>query len=77
MGHEDLSIPHNSNVSNGLMFPTKTSCGTQITKEWAEHSTANTVAVEMAQTKGTSETVPALSPTSRAWSAIPASIRLR
>ena len=63
MGHENFSIPHNSNVSNGLMFPPKTSYGTQITREWAERSAANTVAVEMAQTKGASETIPALSPT--------------
>ncbi len=63
MGHENLSIPHNSNVSNGLMFAPRTSYGTQITREWAERSMANTVAVEMAQTKGTSETIPALSPT--------------
>ena len=62
MGHENFSIPHNSNVSNGLMFPPRTSYGTPITKEWAERSIANTVAVEMAQTKGTSETIPALSP---------------
>jgi len=62
-GHENFSIPHNSNVSNGLMFPPHTSYGTQITKEWAERSVANTVAVEMAQTKGTSETISALSPT--------------
>jgi len=63
MGHENFSIPHNSNVSNGLMFATRTSYGTQITKEWAERSIANTVAVEMGQTKGYSETIPALSPT--------------
>ena len=63
MGHENFSIPHNSNVSNGMMFPPRTSYGTPITKEWAERSVANTVAVEMAQTKGTSETIPALSPT--------------
>ncbi|MEA3413659.1 MAG: DUF3604 domain-containing protein [Pseudomonadota bacterium] len=63
MGHENFSIPHNSNVSNGLMFPPRTSYGTQITREWAERSAANTVAVEMAQTKGTSETILALSPT--------------
>jgi len=62
MGHENFSIPHNSNVSNGLMFPPRTSDGAEITKQWAERSTANTVAVEMAQTKGASETIPALSP---------------
>jgi len=62
MGHENFSIPHNSNVSNSLMFAPRTSYGTQITKEWAERSTANTVAVEIAQTKGASETNPSLSP---------------
>ena len=62
MGHENFSIPHNSNVSNSLMFAPRTSYGTQITKEWAERSAANTVAVEIAQTKGASETNPSLSP---------------
>ncbi len=50
MGHENFSIPHNGNVSNGLMFATRTSAGTQITKEWAERSIANTVATEIART---------------------------
>jgi hypothetical protein len=63
LGHENFSIPHNGNVSNGLMFAPKTSYGTEITKAWAERSTANTVATEIAQTKGASETIPALSPT--------------
>jgi len=62
-GHENFSIPHNSNVSNGMMFPPKTSYGTLITKQWAQRSARNTVAVEMAQTKGASETIPAMSPT--------------
>jgi hypothetical protein len=62
LGHENFSIPHNGNVSNGLMFAPKTSYGTQITKEWAERSTLNTVATEIGQTKGYSETIPALSP---------------
>jgi len=61
-GHENFSIPHNGNVSNGLMFAPRTSYGTQITKEWAERSTLNTVATEIGQTKGYSETIPALSP---------------
>jgi len=62
MEHENFSIPHNGNVSNGMMFAPRTSYGTQITKEWAERSIANTVATEIAQTKGYSETIPALSP---------------
>ncbi len=61
-GHENFSIPHNGNVSNSLMFATKTSYGTEITNHWAERSVANTVATEIAQTKGYSETIPALSP---------------
>ena len=62
LGHENFSIPHNGNVSNGLMFAPATSYGTEITKEWAERSVANTVATEIGQTKGYSETLPALSP---------------
>jgi hypothetical protein len=61
-GHENFSIPHNGNVSNGLMFAPHTSTSSPITKKWAERSTRNTVATEMAQTKGASETTPALSP---------------
>ncbi len=63
MGHENFSISHNGNVSNGLMFPPTTSYGTPITRQWAERSIANTIATEMAQVKGASETTPALSPT--------------
>jgi hypothetical protein len=63
MKHENFSIPHNGNVSNGLMYAPTTSYGTPITKQWAERSTANTVATEIAQVKGASETHPALSPT--------------
>jgi hypothetical protein len=62
MGHENFSIPHNGNVSNGLMYATTTTYGSPITKEWAERSLANTVATEIAQTKGASETNPSLSP---------------
>ena len=62
MGHENFSIPHNSNLSNSLMFSPRTSSGIPIDKHWAERSQRNSVAVEIAQTKGTSETHPALSP---------------
>lgn len=61
-GHENFSIPHNGNVSNGMMFATTTTYGSPITKEWAERSTRNSVATEIAQTKGASETLPSLSP---------------
>jgi hypothetical protein len=62
MGHENLSIPHNSNVSNSAMFALHTSNGDPIDKRWAERSMRNTPAVEIVQTKGASETHPALSP---------------
>ena len=62
MGHENFSIPHNGNVSNGLMFAPTTSYGTTIDKLWAKRLNRNTVATEIIQTKGSSETHPALSP---------------
>jgi len=62
MGHENFSIPHNGNVSNGLMFAPTTSSGNTINKHWAERLNRNTVATEIIQTKGASETHPALSP---------------
>ncbi len=62
MGHENFSIPHNANVSNGLMYAPTASDGTFINKQWAERSNLNTVATEIIQTKGASETHPALSP---------------
>ena len=62
LGHENFSIPHNSNVSNSAMFALHTSDGNPIDKRWAERSARNTPAVKMIQIKGQSETHPALSP---------------
>jgi hypothetical protein len=62
MGHENFSIHHNANVSNGLMFMPHQSNGAPITRQWAERSQLNTPATEIIQTKGASETHPALSP---------------
>jgi hypothetical protein len=62
MGHETFAIPHNSNVSNSLMFPTVNSYGQPINKAWMERRAANEVAVEILQTKGQSDAHPALSP---------------
>ena len=62
MGHENFSIPHNANVSNGLMYAPTMSDGRFINKQWAERSNRNTPATEIIQTKGASETHPALSP---------------
>ena len=61
-GHETFAIPHNSNLSNGLMFPTRNSYGQPINKAWMEKRATNEVAIEILQTKGTSDTHPALSP---------------
>ena len=62
MGHETFAIPHNSNLSNGLMFPTRNSYGQPIDKAWMKRRAENEVAIEILQTKGTSDTHPALSP---------------
>jgi hypothetical protein len=62
VGHEVFAIPHNSNVSNGLMFPTVNSYGAPINKDWINRRAKNEVAVEILQTKGQSDAHPALSP---------------
>jgi len=62
IGHDSLSIPHNSNVSNSAMFALHTSQGNPIGARWAKLSQRNTPLVEIVQTKGASETHPALSP---------------
>jgi hypothetical protein len=62
IGHENISIPHNSNVSNSAMFALHTSTGLPIDERWAYRSARNTPLVEIMQTKGASETHPALSP---------------
>jgi hypothetical protein len=62
VGHEVFAIPHNSNVSNGLMFPTVNSYGVPINKAWIKRRALNEVAVEILQTKGQSDAHPALSP---------------
>jgi len=62
MGHEVFAIPHNSNVSNSMMFASENSYGTPINAAWAKRRAANEVAVEILQTKGQSDAHPALSP---------------
>ena len=61
-GHDNFAIPHNSNLSNGLMFAPRNSQGLPIDAQYAERRATYEVAVEMLQTKGQSETHPALSP---------------
>ncbi|WP_062260740.1 DUF3604 domain-containing protein [Endozoicomonas arenosclerae] len=54
-GCDALAIPHNSNLSNGLMFPTLKKDGTPITAEEAKLRASYEKLVEVMQHKGSSE----------------------
>jgi hypothetical protein len=62
-GGHFLAIPHNSNISQGLMFPLQDSFGNALTPEYARRRMKWEQIVEMTQIKGDSETHPRLSPT--------------
>ena len=57
-----LAIPHNGNLSNGLMFALTTFDGKPLTKEWAAARQKWEVLYEVTQGKGTSEAHPSMSP---------------
>jgi len=57
-GIDSVLIPHNSNMSQGLMFAATDSAGDPLTREYASRRLANERLVEIAQNKGTSETRP-------------------
>lgn len=61
-GIDSLMIPHNSNMSDGLMFSYKDSFNRDMSRAYAEARARNEAAVEISQNKGTSETSPGLSP---------------
>jgi hypothetical protein len=62
-GGKILAIPHNGNMSNGLMFAQTTLSGKPLTKEYALERQKWEVLYEVTQVKGTGETHPSLSPT--------------
>jgi len=61
-GGQVLAIPHNSNLSNGLMFELTMPGGGPITAEYARKRVAAEPVVEVTQIKGDSEAHPFLSP---------------
>jgi hypothetical protein len=61
-GGHVLAIPHNGNLSNGLMFDDKTLDGKPLTKAYAERRSFWEPDYEVTQIKGDGETHPALSP---------------
>ena len=62
VGGRVLAIPHNGNMSNGLMFGEKTFNGEKITSEYARTRMRWEPIIEMTQVKGDGETHPLLSP---------------
>ena len=62
-GIDFVAIPHNSNISGGLMFNTVDSDGRPLTAQYARTRARWEGLVEITQTKGTSEAAPELFPT--------------
>ena len=61
-GGQVLAIPHNGNLSNGLMFGDKTFDGKKLTREYAEQRMRWEPLHETTQVKGDEEAHPLLSP---------------
>ena len=62
VGGRVLAIPHNGNLSNGLMFADKTFGGAPLTAEWARQRARWEPLYEVTQIKGDGESHPLLSP---------------
>ena len=65
-GGSVLAIPHNGNLSNGLMFPVVETFGKKIDRAYAEVRASRERLYETTQTKGTGESHPYLSPNDEA-----------
>jgi hypothetical protein len=61
-GLQVFAIPHNANLSNGLMFAPRNSQGLPVDAAYAKRRASMEPATEIIQTKGQSDTHPALSP---------------
>lgn len=61
-GIESLMIPHNTNLSSGGAFAYEDTYGNPVDAEYARRRARNEPLVELTQNKGTSETLPSLSP---------------
>ena len=59
-GSDVIAIPHNGNISNGLMFRTTDSDGKAFTREYAQRRLDMEPLQEIIQLKGASETAPSL-----------------
>ena len=59
-GSDVIAIPHNGNISNGLMFQTTDSDGKAFTREYAQRRLDMEPLQEIIQLKGASETAPSL-----------------
>ena len=62
VGGQALAIPHNGNLSNGLMYSDKKFGGKRMTREYAAKRARWEPAIEVTQIKGDEETHPLLSP---------------
>jgi len=61
-GGRVLAIPHNGNLSNGLMFDDRTISGKRLNRDYAERRSFWEPLYEVTQIKGDGETHPSLSP---------------
>ena len=62
LGRDSVAIPHNGNVSDGWMYAPNKFLGGPIDERHARRQQENEPVTEIIQTKGASETHPALSP---------------